>query len=315
MTQLRTVFFGTPAIAVPALRALAETTQLAGVVCQPDRPAGRGMKLSACPVKQTAIELGVEVHQPVRVKTGNLDQWLKQRQVDLAVVLAYGRILPSSVLSAPRLGCVNLHASLLPRYRGAAPINWALAAGETETGMSLMQMDEGLDSGPVFTQRRLSIDEQTNAGALAQALSELAAQMIREDLRLVWEGTEPQPQDPTQATYAPLITSAHLAIDWPRSAREVHNQVRAFAPRPSAHTFVAGKRLRILQTSVADEHTENANPGTVTVASGDQLLVACGRGSVRIMRAQLEGKREHDALQLVNGRTLSAGAELQTESG
>lgn len=313
MAQRKTAFFGTPSIAVPALRALAETTELMGVVCQPDRPAGRGLKLSSCPVKQAALELGVEVHQPVKVKTGNLDQWLAERQVDLAVVLAYGRILPPAVLNAPRLGCVNLHASLLPRYRGAAPINWALAAGETETGMSLMHMDEGLDSGPVYAQRRLSIGEHMNASALAEALSELGAQMVREDLHRVWDGVEPVPQDPTLVTYAPLITNADLLIDWSKPARDVHNHVRAFSPRPGAYTFVASKRLRVLQTEVIDEHTTRAAPGTVILASGDHALVATGRGCVRVLRAQLEGKREHDARQLINGRSLSEGVMLTAQ--
>src|SRR5262245_61527634 len=172
---MRTVFFGTPELAVPAFRALAETTEVVGVVCQPDRPAGRGLRLTEPAVKRAARELGIDVHQPVKVKTGNLHDWLGERRVDVAVVLAYGRMLPKAVLDVPGRGCMNLHASLLPRYRGAAPINWAIARGERETGVSLMQMDEGMDTGPVFTMRSIEIGPEETAGELAARIAELSA--------------------------------------------------------------------------------------------------------------------------------------------
>src|SRR5450432_2108021 len=181
-TSVRAVFFGTPAIAVPALRALAEVAEIVGVVCQPDRPAGRGLKLQPPAVKTAALELGYAVHQPVKVKTGNLDQWLSDRAPDVALVLAYGRILPSAVLSAPRRGCMNLHASLLPRWRGAAPINWSIMHGDHETGVCLMQMDEGLDTGPVYARRAIAIGDQETAGELAERLAATSAQLVREVL-------------------------------------------------------------------------------------------------------------------------------------
>ena len=185
---MRAVFFGTPAIAVPALRALAEVAEIVAVVCQPDRPAGRGLTLQPPAVKAAALELGIEVHQPVKVKTGNLDEWLRERTPDVALVMAYGRILPPAVLGAPRRGCMNLHASLLPRWRGAAPINWAIANGDTESGVCLMQMDEGLDTGPVFARLSVPIGPQETAGELAEQLAATAAQLVRESLALAVDG-------------------------------------------------------------------------------------------------------------------------------
>ncbi len=301
---------GTPAIALPALRALAQTTQLVGVVCQPDRPRGRGMKLSPCPVKQLAIELSTEVHQPVAVRKGNLDQWLRERDVDLAVVLAYGRILPPSVLSAPRWGCVNLHASLLPAYRGAAPIQWALINGETRTGISLMQMEEGLDTGPVYCRRSIDITPSMDAGALTDALAELAAEVIREDLRQVVDGARPQPQDSELATYAPPIHAEHCGVDWTRDAASIVNQIRGLSPKPAAVTWLDGKRLRLLTASSAAGHYD-ATPGQIVRSDGNGIVVACGEsGGVALERAQLEGKRALDARDLVNGRVLPLGALL-----
>jgi methionyl-tRNA formyltransferase len=175
---MRALFFGTPDIAVPSLRALATVADIVAVVCQPDRPAGRGLKLQAPAVKQAAVELGLPVMQPSKIRTPEFLAWITDRRADVALVLAYGRILPPTVLKAPVCGCLNLHASILPRYRGAAPINWAIVRGETETGMSLMQMDEGLDTGPVFTVRRVPIGENETAGELGVRLGALAADLV-----------------------------------------------------------------------------------------------------------------------------------------
>lgn len=312
--MFRSAFFGTPEIAVPALHALTRATEVVGVVCQPDRPAGRGMQLAEPAVKRAAASLGLEVHQPVKVKHGSLDVWLRERNVDVAVVMAYGRILPPPVLGAPRFGCVNLHASLLPRYRGAAPINWALFNDEPETGISLMQMDAGLDTGPVFCQRKLRIDAGWNAGELSERLAQLAALVIEEDLEQVFAGNQPVAQDPTLATHAPPFGNPELAIDWQRSALQINNQIRAFAPRPGAHSWLGGKRLRITRASAlpAGQDATEREPGTVAVAEGAQLLIATGSGLLRIERAQLEGKRELEAKDLVNGRTLQRGQVLRT---
>jgi methionyl-tRNA formyltransferase len=307
---MRTVFFGTPAIALPALRELARTTELVAVVCQPDRPAGRGLELRPPPVKLLGQELGVEVHQPVKVKTGNLDAWLGERRVDLAVVLAYGRILPPAVLAAPRLGCMNLHASLLPKYRGAAPINWAIVEGETETGVSLMQMDEGMDTGPVYAMRRISIGPEETAGELAVRMAELCADVVRLDLPRAARGElAATAQDSSRATLAPIITKKHTRIDWTRSARAIANLVRGMAPRPGAHTELRGRHLRVTRARLGDASADGP-PGRVRLGSSREILVATGSGSLQIVSAQLEGKKDLPAADLVNGRILREGDQL-----
>lgn len=308
--DVRTVFFGTPAIAVPALVALHDTSDLVGVVCQPDRPSGRGLKLTACAVKQSALQLGLDVHQPVKVRTGNLHAWLAEREVDVAVVMAYGRILPRVVLDTPRLGCVNLHASLLPKYRGAAPIQWAIMNGETETGICLMQMEEGLDTGPVHAMRRIPIAPEMDAGTLAQALSELAATVIREDLPHITD-REAVPQDSSRATLAPPIERHHCQLDFRRTAGDLVNQVRGLAPRPGAVTTLETKRLRIVQAAVAEASSvSQPAPGRISRCEGDQLWVECGRGQLAILEAQVEGRRTLRARDLINGRVLRAGQQV-----
>jgi methionyl-tRNA formyltransferase len=308
---VRTAFFGTPEIAVPALKALAETTELVAVVCQPDRPSGRGMTLSAPPVKRAALELGVEVHQPVKVKTGTLHEWLAERRIDAVVVLAYGRILPPPVLEAPPHGCINLHASLLPRYRGAAPINWAIIRGETETGVSLMRMDAGLDTGPVFMRRPTPIGPETTAGELTEAIAELSATVVREDLPRVLAGElAATPQDEALATLAPPITKDMTRVDWSQSAGALHDFVRGLAPRPSAMTTAGGKVLKLHRLRPDPEGDPDATPGTVLSADKRGVRVATGGGSVWLLSAQPEGRKPQGGADLVNGRVLRAGDVL-----
>ena len=310
MSRIRSVFFGTPAIAVPALEALHETTDLVAVVCQPDRPAGRGLQLAEPAVKLAAARLGKPVHQPTKVRTGELERWLREQNADVALVMAYGRILPEAVLAAPRLGCLNLHASLLPKYRGAAPINWAIARGEHETGISLMQMDAGLDTGPVFTARALAIGPNETGGELAERLASLAAVVVREDLpRAVAGDLAAGPQDETQSSHAPLITKAHTRVDWSASALEIVNLIRAMAPRPGAHTSVRDKHLRLTRAAVSRQSAAGP-PGTIALGIGREILVATGDGSVEVLRAQLEGKKELGAADLLNGRALGEGDRL-----
>ena len=306
----RALFFGTPALAVPALRALTDVTEVVGVICQPDRPSGRGLALHEPAIKTAARELGLEVHQPVKVKTGNLHEWMAERRPDVAVVLAYGRILPRAVLDAPRLGCMNLHASLLPKYRGAAPINWAIIAGETETGVSLMQMDEGLDTGPVLSQRPLTIGSEETAGELAARIGEIASEAVREDLaRAIAGELVPRPQNDAEATYAPPLRAEHLVVDFARTAREVHNFVRGLSPRPGARSSLDGRLLRLLKVS-AWFGPIPGDPGALRVFSRRPPLVACGQGAVEILEAQLEGRRVQTGVDLVNGRILRDGQRL-----
>lgn len=302
---------GTPQIAIPTLDALDETTELVGVVCQPDRASGRGLKVRSCPVKQRAIELGVEVHQPVKVKTGNLDVWLKERAVELVVVFAYGRILPARVLEAPRLGCINLHASLLPKYRGAAPIQWALQHGENETGISLMKMDEGLDTGPVYCRRKLTIDPLWNVETLSQQLGALGRVVIKEDLAQVASGAAPTPQANENACHAPPITAEHCRIDWARSSTWIQGQSRAFSPRPGAFCDLNGKRFKVIRVALpAAQRPQGAPNGRVSIFGKSDILVTTGSGLLQILEGQLEGKRAMSARDLVNGRIFTNDAQL-----
>ena len=307
---MRALFFGTPEIAVPSLRALAATAEVVGVVCQPDRPAGRGLELHAPAVKVAARELGIPVTQPTKVRTPDFLAWVEEQRADVAVVIAYGRILTPAVLAAPKHGCLNLHASILPRYRGAAPINWCIARGEKETGISLMQMDEGMDTGPVFTVRRIAIGENETAGELAGRLAELGAEVVREDVPRALRGElQAIAQDHAAATAAPPLEKQQGRIDWTRPAAEVHDHVRGMTPWPSAFTTSGGKMLKVLATRRSNLGSSEP-PGTIVAADTSGVLVACGPGVLEITRAQVEGKKALDARDLVSGRTLVRGARL-----
>ena len=308
---MRAVFFGTPQIAVPALRALTQVAEVAAVVCQPDRPSGRGLKVSAPPVKEAALELGLSVHQPTKVRTGELAAWLREKAVDVALVMAYGRILPLDVLTAPVHGAMNLHASLLPRYRGAAPINWAIVHGETQTGISLMQMDEGLDTGPVYSRHALDLSETETGGSLAERMATLAAHVVRADLAAAVNGKlTAEPQDPAMASHAPLIERQHLQVDWGRSAVEIARLIRGMAPKPGAFTLLGGKVLRIHDArTLPGPMPVGAAPGTISVL-GKRALVATGSGSLELVNAQLEGKKALMAQDLINGRVFVEGLVL-----
>ncbi len=309
---MRAVFFGTPAIAVPSLEALRDVAEVVGVICQPDRPQGRGLRLQEPPVKQRALELGLEVYQPTKVKTGELEYWIRQRQPDVALVIAYGRILPPAVLAAPTLGCLNLHASLLPQLRGAAPIQWALIHGDSETGISLMQMDEGCDTGPVFLRERLPIDPLENAGGLTERLGTLAAHVTRTYLPEVVSGKlTTTPQLHSQATHAPLITSELCRLDFSQSAQQVTNLVRGLAPRPGAFTVLAGKRFKLLACSPLTL-LEPFAPGTVLVRGRDQVLFGCGDGrAVEVRLGQFEGRVAMGPEDLIQGRGIGTGMICQ----
>lgn len=299
---MRAVFFGTPAIAVPALRALNSVAEIVGVVCQPDRPAGRGLHLQPPAVKTAALELGLDVHQPLKVKTG-LDLWLRERSADIGVVMAYGRILPISVLEAPRAGCVNLHASLLPRWRGAAPINWAIAHGDGESGITLMQMDAGLDTGPLLSKHALAIGPEETAGELAERLALLAAEVVSQDVPRAARGElVKQTQDDAHATHARPLERADGELDFTRRASELANWVRALSPRPGAHTALRGKSLKVTRARALTEPARGA-PGSLVFLSG-RALVNTGEGLLEILRAQLEGRKELAVSELINGRAL-----------
>lgn len=309
--RVRALFFGTPAIAVPALSALASIAEVSAVVCQPDRPAGRGLALAEPPVKVRARELGIPVVQPEKIRTDEFAAWVREQVADVALVMAYGRILPPTVLEAPRRGCMNLHASLLPKYRGAAPIAWAIVRGEKETGISLMQMDEGCDTGPVYTKRAIPIGENATADDVARELAALAATVVREDLpRAVAGEIAAEPQDHAAATLAPLLKKEDGRIAWDRPAREVHDHIRGMTSWPGAFTTAFGKTLKVLESRVISEKGAAAEPGTVLVADKSGIEVACGAGVLAVVRGQLEGRRALSAPELAAGRAVTKGMKL-----
>ena len=237
------MFLGTPAFAVPSLVALTDVAEVVGVVCQPDKPAGRGLELSLPAVKREALARGLVVHQPTKMRDGSFAEWLRAQGADLAVVAAYGRILPSDVLAAPRLGCVNVHASLLPRHRGAAPIQWAILAGDEQTGVTLMQMDEGLDTGPMLGARSVPIGVDETSEQLYSRLADLGGAMVRDEISRFLRGeVAATPQDVSRVTLAPPLTKQQAQIEWTRSARQVHDQIRGLQPWPGTWTMLGATK-------------------------------------------------------------------------
>ncbi|MBI5515494.1 MAG: methionyl-tRNA formyltransferase [Deltaproteobacteria bacterium] len=311
-TRGRIVMFGTPAFAVPALEALCDEHEVLALVCQPDRPSGRGNVLTAPPTKVAALARGILVHQPEKVKDGALAAWLRALAPDLAVVVAYGRILPLEVLTAPRLGCVNVHASVLPRWRGASPIQHAVLAGDTETGVTLMQMDVGMDTGALLSIRRTTIGPDETAEALGERLSALGAQMLREDLGHVLEGAlTPVPQDEAHATHAPMLSRDQGRLQWNRPARELHNQVRGLQPWPGASTTLGARRLIVNATRLDGAPVVYAGaPGEVVAITRDRLWVATREGLLGLTELQLEGKKRMGVKEFCAGHPLRTGTLL-----
>lgn len=311
---MRAMFFGTPEIAVPALEALTRIADVVAVVCQPDKPAGRGLELKAPAVKARALELGLEVTQPTKVRTPDFAEWVRAREADVAIVMAYGRILPKGVLDGPRRGMLNLHASLLPKYRGAAPITWAVVDGETKSGVSLMQMDEGMDTGPVFSMHEVPIGPDMTAGELNVALAACAAEVVLADVaRAVSGELVAQPQDASQATMARMLTKEDGLVPWSKSAAAVHDHVRGMTPWPGAFSFLdvggSKKLFKVLETRRCDGKSDAA-PGTVILAHRGRIEIACGDGVVELVRGQLEGKKALGAQDLVGGRAITQGLVL-----
>lgn len=300
---LRIVFAGTPEFAVPCLRAAAQRNEVVAVYTQPDRPAGRGRGLTPSPVKREALLRGIEVVQPENFKSALSKDALRALQPDLMVVVAYGLILPQSVLDIPTYGCWNVHASMLPRWRGAAPIQRAIEAGDNESGVCLMQMEKGLDTGPVLLSQKLDIGEHDTGGQLHDRLSTLGAQVLSDGLGLLRAGIRPVPQAQPEegATYAHKLDKSEARLDWSQPARVLADKVRAFNPWPMAEAQVAGERLR-LHGAVALDDAHQASPGTLLRASRDGLDVAAGEGVLRIRVLQREGGKAITAADYLNAR-------------
>lgn len=299
LEKIRVAFAGTPAFALPSLRALLAhpRIEVVGVYTQPDRPAGRGRRVQPPPVKQLALERGLEVVQPASLKQEGALQPLKRWQPDLLVVVAYGLLLPGALLEIPREGAINVHASLLPRWRGAAPIQRAILAGDRETGITIFKIVEALDAGPILLQKRTEIGPHETAGELAARLAELGAEALIETLER-WGELRPIEQDERLATYARKIEKGEAEIDWRRSAEEIERQVRAFNPTPGAYTLFEGRRLKIWRAEVVSEEGEG-RPGEI-VRKDRSLEVATGRGILRLLELQLAGGKRISARDFLN---------------
>jgi len=299
---LRAAFFGSPAFAVPCLDALTSVADVVTVFSQPDRPAGRGMKLRPPAVKVRALELGLPVHQPTRMRDGRVAEQLRALELDVALVVAYGRILPRPVLDAPRMGCVNVHASLLPRWRGAAPIQWAIASGDPVTGVSLMQLDEGMDTGPVVTMDETAIEPNETTADLSERLSAMGAAMVERDLPGYVAGELPPRAQEGEATHARLLTKEDGALDFGWTAQAVHDRVRAMHPWPGAYTTDQGEVLKVHVSRLVESSGNHGEPGLVLGLSEQGLQVACGEGVVALSEVQQPGRKRLAADAFVAGR-------------
>lgn len=294
---------GTPQFAVPSLRRLAAGPHpIVGVVTQPDRPSGRGQRLRPSPIKDVARELAVQVLQPERARSPEFLDQLRALAPDLAVVVAYGQILPATVISLPPLGCINAHASLLPHLRGAAPIQRAILAGDRETGVTIMRINERMDAGDILCARRALIDPDDDSSTLGAKLSSLAADLLVEAVDVIANGTPSwTPQDDAAATYAPLVRREETRIDWTHSAEEIERQIRAFRPEPGAFTTHDGARLKILAASVSPSVSDR-RAGSIDADASPGVAVACGRGSLVLSIVQPEGGRPIPASDYLRGR-------------
>ena len=309
---MRIVFCGTPHFAVPSLKHLLAQNdfEIAAVYTQPDRPRGRGQEISCAPVKEVAMAAGVPVHQPQKIRAPEVAEQLRAISPDVIVIIAYGQIIPARLLDIPKHGWINLHASLLPKYRGAAPINWAIANGETRTGNTTMRIDAGMDTGEMLLQQALEIGAQETAPELLARLSEAGAGLITETLRGLQEGTlHGRPQNNSEATLAPILKREDGLIDWTRSAVGIFNKMRGFAPWPGAYSEFRGQTCHLLGEPVSNETTSEL-PGTL-LAGKQEVRVACGQGTLlKLSHVKLEGRKQVTAPEFANGARLQVRERL-----
>jgi methionyl-tRNA formyltransferase len=309
---LRVVFLGTPEFAIPTLNAiLASAHRVVGVVTQPDRPRGRGQQTSDAPVKMRAKEAGLPVLQPSSLKDPEFGAALEAFAADIGVVAAYGKIIPETVIHQPKLGMINVHASILPRYRGAAPVHRAVIAGERETGVTIMRVVKALDAGPMLAIERRAIGPDETSEDVERALARLGAELLVKTLdRLAAGPVQEIPQDDADANYAARITKEDSAVDWSRDATAIHNQIRGLHPWPHAAAYVNGRRLILLRSRPLEDDRSASAAGTVTAAHGDRFLVATGNGTLQLLEVQLEGKRAMTARDFLAGNRIEPGSRL-----
>lgn len=303
---MRVVFMGTPDFSVPALENIAKHHQVEAVVTQQDRPRGRGHKMQFTPVKEAALKLDIPVYQPEKVKNPEFVEILKQINPDVIVVIAFGQILSKEILDLPKYGCINVHASLLPKYRGAAPIQWAVIDGEEETGVTTMYMAEGLDTGDMIDISKITLDKKETGGSLFDKLSEEGGRLILKTLKKLEQGTAVRiPQDDELSTYAGKITKELGNIDFSKSAAEIERLIRGLNPWPSAYTYLDGKVLKIWDAEAVDEDSLE-EPGTILEFGKDYIKASSGKGTLKIRELQLEGKKRMSAEAFLNGYSVIA---------
>jgi methionyl-tRNA formyltransferase len=312
---MRIVFMGTPEFSVPSLEALLGSKHLVvGVVTQPDRPKGRGQEVVFSPIKRICVREGIPILQPTKMKDPTFLDALQAWQPDVIAVAAFGRILPPAILRLPPRGCINVHGSLLPKYRGAGPIQWAIIRGEQETGITTMLMDEGMDTGAMLLQERISITPDDTAETLAARLAKIGGTLLVETLRRLEEGTlSPIQQDHAQATLAPILKKEDGLIDWTMAATEIANRVRGLSPWPGAYTDCGGERWTLWRVLPRDEHADEV-PGTIRTITKDAADVATGKGTIRLLEIQPANSRRMTMAQYLAGHRLPAGTILGSAS-
>lgn len=318
---MRVVFCGTPLFAVPTLKHLLAQSdfQIIAAITQPDRPRGRGQEVSFSPVKETALAAGISVHQPEKIRAPEVQELLQKLAPDAIVIIAYGQIIPARLLPIPKLGWINLHASLLPKYRGAAPINWAIVNGETKTGVTSMRIDAGMDTGEILLQREMEIGASETASELAARMSELGALLMAETLRGLAAGTiVPRSQDHEHASSAPMLKKEDGRIDWSRPAQEIFNRIRGFAPWPGAYTSFRGQTCHIWGEPASNDLGEQnlpqnkaAIPGAFLVRRNEVMVRCGGTTHLRLLAVKLEGRKQVSVAEFVNGAHLQSGEHFE----
>lgn len=308
--NMQIVFMGTPEFAVPSLQALINSEHTVGaVICQPDKPVGRKQVLTAPPVKKLADKHEITVIQPERLR-GNTDFLRKLEEIspDLICVTAYGKILPVEILQLPNIGCINVHASLLPKYRGAAPINWAIINGEDITGVTTMLMDKGMDTGDILLKKKIEIRYEDTSLSISEKLSVIGAELLLITIKeYVNKKIKPEMQNENEATYAPLLKKEHGIIDWDKPAVDLRNQIRGLLPWPVAYTFIKNKMLKIFSADIVED---SGTPGSILKSTKSELVIGAGKNSLSLNEVQLEGNRVMDIKSFLAGRELKAGDKL-----
>lgn len=311
MNPLRIVFMGTPEFAVPMLQQLIKRQEnIIAVVTQPDRPVGRGRQVKACPVKQLAAESMLTVLQPEKIKTPEFVAAFRKLEPDLAVVAAYGQIFSQDLLDIPAHGFINVHSSLLPAYRGPAPINWAIINGDTETGVTIMKVSLRMDEGDILLQEKIPILPEDDAQTLHDRIAGVGARLLGTSIDMLKKGQwQPMPQDHSRATYAPMLKKQDGCIDWSRDSRTILNRIRGMTPWPGCYTFCGGRLLKIHRAESLERNTD-ASPGTVTSAGAEGIIVAAGTGALLLKEIQLEGKKRMQAEEFLRGHKVTAGMKF-----